>query len=302
MKSLISYIIKRNLYHIIFCLFILVIDILLHKQAKTLEMRMKFIAYAKENEERGLRPAQEFIPHIHGFDGHMKSMWWLLRTNVFTYPFLFWGLFGVSILQMWYFTFTNYKFYSWDFLIYVIIILLSRAGAGVGMFGGGWVGGIILGLLPELTLFLFTSLFTMRSNPKIYSSGIHYPSLITLVICCIIISLLAWKGFVDIENEINKAHKHYSKKTGFISYVLNKIHKTDKSTAQFDKSTQLQREKKMKEWFGIYKEKEKEKGNTVSETIDIIKKEYFWAALGRGRVIWEGVDPSSVPLTKTILE
>ena len=48
--------------------------------------------------------------------------------------------------------------------------------------------------------------------------------------------------------------------------------------------------------------KEKEKGNTVSEPFEYFNNKYFWMALGRGRVIWDGVDPSSVPLTKTIIE
>ena len=217
MISKLKYIVRRNLYHIIFGIFILVIFILLKALRKTLEMRMKFIAYYEEKENRQLYSADEFREHLHGFDGIMRMYANIVYMKVFKYPFLFWCFFGVSILQMWYFTSRNYKFYSLDFLIYVIIIILSRfPGAGVGVFGGGWIGGIFYGFLPELILFFITSLITMKTNSKLYSSDIHYPSLITLVICCIIISLLAVKGFFDAKNEIDKTYKQYSN-TGFVS-------------------------------------------------------------------------------------
>lgn len=279
-----KYIIKKNLYHIFFGIFILVVFILLKGLEKTLEMRMKFIAYYKENENRRLLPANKFFPHIHGVVGQMRRLYWdVITMRVFKYPFLFWFFFGVSILQLWYFKSSNYKFFSLDFLIYVIIILLSRISSGVGVFGAGWLGGIIYGLLPELILVLFTSLIMMKTNPKLYSSGIHYPSLNTLIICCIIISLLTLKGFFEAKNEINNIYKQYSN-TGFVSYALNAIHKTEKSITEWDKSTHLQREKKLKEWFEIFKYKEEGKGNTITETLDIINKDYFWNALGTGHI------------------
>ena len=103
----------------------------------------------------------------------------------------------------------------------------------VAAFGGGAFGGIIIGMPSELILLIITSIM-VRTKSTFYSSSIHYPSLITLVICCIIISLLALNGRVDAENNINKVHKQYSK-TGFLGSVLNEIHKTNESTAQWDK-------------------------------------------------------------------
>lgn len=146
MKSLISYIIKRNLYHIIFLICVMITG----------------------NETVRWWPWEGFVM------GGPKS------------PFWFW-MFNFVILQMWYFSSTNYNFFSLDFIIYCVMLIFIRFLMFALMFGGIKAADFDFVAMVELFLSLILTIIAMLvgTNPTFYSSSIHYPSFIILLICCL---------------------------------------------------------------------------------------------------------------------
>jgi hypothetical protein len=82
----------------------------------------------------------------------------------------------------------------------------------VGAFGGG-AGLLFVGYLAEFTLILIITpiMMLLQTDSTFYSSSIHYPSLITLVICCLIFSLKVGKALSREENNINKKYNKLKK-------------------------------------------------------------------------------------------
>jgi len=149
MKSLISYIIKRNLYHIIFLICVLITG--------------------NETVRSWPWPYGGFVT-----GGGRSPLW-------------FWFLHFV-ILQMWYFSSTNYNFISLDFIIYCIMLIFIRCLMFVaGMFSAKVQTDFGVVAMVELFLSLILTIIAMLvgTNPTFYSSSIHYPSFIILLICCL---------------------------------------------------------------------------------------------------------------------